>query len=366
MSVTDIESEIRLALEEEASRYPFPEDLPQRTLQAAQELGSETKRPRRRRWVYGLAAAAAIPVLFLAGLLATHVTAPRASSTANGAVGLPNLPGHPTAGSATGTNGDVSNINGTLGSINTALGSAPGAPGGTGAAPSSSPAAPAGGFTQSVVRTATLEVRIGKGQFSSAWTQANAVAARYGGLVSTSNAQTANGKLDLGTLTLQIPASNLDAALGALEGLGTMTGLTTSSQDVSGQVASDAAQLSALQAEETEYLQLLPQAKSTADILAIETPLNNVEQQIETLQASQSYLQSQVAMASIQATLSEPGSQPTAPKRAGRFAKAWHQAVTGLAAVLADMLVGAAYLIIPALLALAIWAGVRRFRPRLA
>jgi hypothetical protein len=224
---------------------------------------------------------------------------------------------------------------------------------------------PAGsGFQQSVVRTASVSVRVPKGQFPNAWSQAMAVAGRFGGLVSDSNAQTVNGLLSSGTLTLQVPSTSLDQALSALAGLGTVTSQSTTSQDVSGQVANDTAQLTALQAEEAEYLQLLPQAKSTADILAIEQPLNSVQQQIQTLQASQAYLQSQVAMASIQATLSEPGTQPPVVKPEGRLGKAWQQARGGVAVVLAGFIIAVGYLLAPALVALLVWLAVQRFRRR--
>jgi hypothetical protein len=367
VAMTDIELEIRSALEDEAGRYALPPELKGRTLEAirprARRAPPESRvgpagggrRRRRRRWVYALAGVAVVPVLFGVGSLVTGTAGLQGGVSAPHRAGA-NGDAQPSAGFGTST---------IAGPFASGPGRAP-APAPS-LAPSTGPSlvAPSGsGFQQSIVRTASIAVRVSPGQFSNAWSQALAVAGHFGGLVSNSDAQTVNGRLASGSLTLQVPSTNLDGALGALAGLGTMTSESTTSQDVSGQVANDSAQLTALQAEESEYLHLLPQAKSTADILAIEQPLNTVEQQIQTLQASQAYLQSQVAMASIQATFGEPGTQPPAAKPAGRLGRAWQQAKIGVTSVIAGFIVTAGYLIAPALVALLVWAAAGRLRRR--
>lgn len=361
MAITDLELEIRSALAGEAAGYAVPPELKARTLEVASARRGKARRfLRRHRWVYALAAAGVLPVLFALGA-AVKPAPPR--------------PGTSASQKAFGAPGHVSNINGTLGEINGTLNGTngdvgvlkPAAPAGSLIQPSAAGApatlpSPGGGFQQSVVRTASVSVRVPRGHFADAWSQAVGVAGRFGGLVSNSTAQTVNGRLDSGSLTIRVPSTSLDPALAALGSLGTVSSQSTTSQDESGQVASNAAQLTALQAEETQYLQLLPQAKSTADILAIEQPLAAVTQQIQTLQASQSYLQNQVAMASIQATLSEPGTQPASVKPEGRLAKAWRQAGTGVTTVVAGAIVALGYLLAPVLLLLLAWAASRRLR----
>lgn len=370
--MTDIELEILSALEAEASEYPLPPELAERTLEAAG--ASPAPRPiwlnhprahrllGRRRWAYVLAAAAVIPLLFLVGTheagtrVAPGASATKAPSHFAGSEGELNLNPNQVAGSI------VAGEPGNPGQ-GTAVPAAPAQAAPTPPASSTTPGTPApSGFQQSIVRTASVSVQVPKGKFSSTWSQALGIAGRFGGLVSDSNAQTVNGRLASGTLTLQVPSSSLDQAMAALGDLGTVTDQTSSSQDQSGQVANDAAQLTALQAEEAEYLQLLPGAKSTADILAIEQPLTSVEQQIQTLQASQAYLQKQVAMATINAALAEPGSQPPVVKVQGRIGKAWHQARDGATTVFAGFIVALGYLLAPALLLLVAWAVVRRLR----
>ncbi|HEU5002529.1 MAG TPA: DUF4349 domain-containing protein [Actinomycetota bacterium] len=343
--MTELELEIRSALAEEAAGYTVPDDLKGRTMVAARvRPGKPHRLVHGRGWVYALAAAGALTVLVALGTLVNPAPSQPNRTAAQHIVRAPS---------------NVSNINGPLTSIDTSLGPVP--------AQAPSPGKSSGaGFQQSIVRTASVSVRVPKGHFASAWSQAAGVAGRFGGLVSNSNTQTANGRLASGNLTLQVPSTNLDQALAALGDLGAVSNQSTTSLDESGQVASDAAQLTALQGEEAEYLQLLPQAKSTADILAIEQPLNNVTQQIQTLQASQSYLQNQVAMASIQATLAEPGTQPAAARPGGRLATAWHQARNGVATVLAGFIVAVGYLLAPVVLVVLAWAAVRRLRRRVA
>lgn len=343
MTGTQLETEIRDALAAEAAGYPLPEDLPERTL-AARPSAEPQRWYRGRRALYALGAVALVPALLVIGLVSTSQP----------------LLQHGPAISASKADQGISPLAG-AGSIGGLPAAAP-----TPAPPGITAQTPSAGFAPSILRTGSVEVQVGKGRFQSAWSAAMAVASRYAGLVSDSSAQTVNGKLARGTLTLRVPADKLDAALADLQHLGTTVSLNTTSQDVSGQFADMDARLKALQAQEAEYLQLLPSAKTTADVLAIRAPLDSVRQQIETLEGSQAYLQGQVAMSTLQATLSEPGADLPSAQTPGRFSLAWQRAKTGVAAVLAGLLIAAGYLAVPVLLAVPLVLFVRRSRRRLA
>ncbi|GAC1366709.1 MAG: hypothetical protein NVSMB32_11330 [Actinomycetota bacterium] len=352
MTSTDLELEIRRTLAAQASAYLFPQDLPSRTFAAVRAASAAPpRRPRNRRWVYALAVVAVLPAFFLVGVLAAHRPMVQRGASSLPAV-APLLPGSTASGGQSGGGADFGLLN-------------PGLPGPVpaDAGKSGPPAGDLGqGFQASVLRTASVEVQVNKGQFPAAGAQATAVAARYVGLVSDSNAQTSSGRLARGVLTLRVPADKLDAAIGDLQRLGTTVSLMTSSQDVSGQVADLDARLHSLQAQEAQYLQLLPAAKSTTDILEIRTRLDSVRQEIESLQGRQKFLQSQVDLARIQATIAEPGTDLPVMQPEGRFANAWQRAKEGVAAVVAGFIIAVGYLAAPAVLALVVWLVVRRRR----
>src|SRR5207245_10331597 len=85
-------------------------------------------------------------------------------------------------------------------------------------------------LTQRAVKTADITLRLRDGTFDQRFQDAAQIAGRFGGFVSSS--QSAAGKRRSGTLVIRIPVSQFESALGALKGLGTVTGQRVPGQDV--------------------------------------------------------------------------------------------------------------------------------------
>src|SRR5438093_23657 len=148
---------------------------------------------------------------------------------------------------ARGAGGGVASIGGTT------AGTVAGAPGKAGAITPLPPSQP-GVFPPKVVRNADIQVQVRRGAFDRMWSRALDVAARYGGFVTNSSTQQTDTRINSGTFTLRVPATKLDTALKDLRNLGTLKSLSTSGNDISGQIVDLDARLKADDAEQAQLL----------------------------------------------------------------------------------------------------------------
>lgn len=217
-----------------------------------------------------------------------------------------------------------------------------------------------------IIRTGEMEVRVRKGRFEDAWARAMNIAGKHGGFVAGSSADQVKGRLSRGTLTVRIPAANLDAAIADFQRLGRLVRLTSSSSDVSGQLVDFDARIRAAQARELQLLELLRQARSVSDSLQVGTALSEVRTEIESLQAQRANLQSQVQLAALTVYVYEPQAAPERPKPLeGRLSTAWDRALDAGSLTLSTIVIGAGFVLPLVVLGLIVWGGLR-LRRRLA
>lgn len=109
-----------------------------------------------------------------------------------------------------------------------------------------------------------------------------------------------------GWVTVRIPAESFDAFIDQAITLGEVKFQAEDSEDVTQQHVDLSARLTNLRAEEERLRQFFDAAKNVEDMLAIETELNRVRQEIESLDAQVKYLERQTAMATVTIELTEP------------------------------------------------------------
>ncbi len=114
----------------------------------------------------------------------------------------------------------------------------------------------------------------------SALSKATAVAYTYGGYLAFSSYSNTNS-----IAVLRIPASNYASALSQIEGLGNLTGLSSSSNDVSIQYTDLNATLQSLLTEEASLLKLENESNSLNSTLLLEGQIQNVDTQINEIQS---------------------------------------------------------------------------------
>lgn len=137
----------------------------------------------------------------------------------------------------------------------------------------------------------SLEVR----NVSNAVARASAMAAAAGGFVE----ETSGDGVHNASLALRVPAQAFAGAVDTLGGLGDVQQRSVSSTDVTEEYYDVDARLKNLTVLRDRLKQLLDKAVDVKDVLAIETELNRVQGELDSLAARQKALQGMVDLARI-------------------------------------------------------------------
>ena len=178
--------------------------------------------------------------------------------------------------------------------------------------------------------------------------------------------QGGSGENRSATLTIRVPSNRFDDALTALKKLdGDVIASNVSAKDVTDQIVDLQARLTAAQALEQRYLQILAQAKTVDEILRVESTLANTRTQIEQLKAQQKTLNDQVAFSTITLSVSSVPVLPVDSKPIWDPSKTFDRAVAALTVLMrtaADLAIWLFVLGWIPLLALAIALAATRLR----
>jgi Domain of unknown function (DUF4349) len=216
-----------------------------------------------------------------------------------------------------------------------------------------------------IVRTANVDLEVGKGTLDETIDRATDVVTRADGTYVGSSTSLPGDGPATGQVTFRVPVDAFEAILRELKGLGTYRGEQSSTEDVTTRYIDLRGQLTAWRAQERVYLRLLGRARSIGDVIAVQNQLQQVQSNIERLQGQVNHLEDQSSFSTIVLNLSEPGAGGTAQPRS-RLERAWATAVSGLAVMGAAALVGLVWLTPVAALAflvLLVLRAVRRPRP---
>jgi len=220
--------------------------------------------------------------------------------------------------------------------------------------------------TDRIIREATLELDIDRGQLADKLSDAARIVARHRGTSASSSTSSPERGDASGRVTFRVPVQEYDATLADLKGLGRYRHERSDSQDVSGDVVDLGAQIVALRAQERTYLRLLGRAGRISDVLAVQGQLAQVRRDLERLEGQLRYLQDRSDFSTIELVLREPGAAAATRDR-GTLARAWRVAVHGLEVGAAAVLVGLIWLVpiaaLAALLAALLRLARRQRRP---
>jgi hypothetical protein len=215
-----------------------------------------------------------------------------------------------------------------------------------------------------IVRTANVDLEVGKGSLDETIDQATDVVTRADGTYVGSSTSVPGEGPAAGQVTFRVPVDAFEAVMKELKGLGAYRGEQSSTEDVTTRYIDLRGQLTAWRAQERVYLRLLGRARSIGDVIAVQNQLQQVQSNIERLQGQVNHLEDQSSFSTIVLNLSEPGAGGTAQPRS-RLERAWATAVSGLAVMGAAALVGLVWLTPVAALAFLIMLVLRvTRRPR--
>ena len=105
------------------------------------------------------------------------------------------------------------------------------------------------------------------------------------------------------SLRLRVPAAALKNTVAALENLGKVTSRHVNARDVTEQYVDIEARLKNMAALRDRLKELLGKATDVKDVLALETELNRVQSDLDSLEARMRVLKGQVELATIDLTL---------------------------------------------------------------
>ncbi len=155
-----------------------------------------------------------------------------------------------------------------------------------------------------------VSYRIQTLDFDASLSAIDALAVEFGGYTESSeifgrSIQSSRSQLRSATLVLRIPADQLNSFFGRVSSIGTITGESLSSQDVTLQYVDIDARLKTLQQQEERILALLAEATDLQAVLEIEQTLSDVRYQIESYTSQMKQLDSQIAYSTVSINLSE-------------------------------------------------------------
>lgn len=182
-----------------------------------------------------------------------------------------------------------------------------------------------------LIRTSSVRMRaVDHGETTA---RARALVASAGGFVGNESSQRYADRVET-TLTLRVPSDRFDSLLAAVSALdGEVVSRSVSVDDVTRQVADVAARLETKRAAETQYRALLSRSGSIEDVLAVQTRLQQVREEIESTEAQLRALRDQIGLSTIHLTLFE-ASAAGITAGPGFFSRAGRSVVEGWESVL--------------------------------
>ncbi|MFC3997806.1 DUF4349 domain-containing protein [Nocardiopsis sediminis] len=129
-----------------------------------------------------------------------------------------------------------------------------------------------------------------------------------GGFVAAESVTTARGEVPGASLTLRIPQERYEDGLDELGALGERSDLDRSVQDVTEEVADVDSRVESAEASLERLRDLLDDAATVSDVLAVETEISTRQADLESLLARQESLAEQTAMGTVHLNLMPPES----------------------------------------------------------
>jgi len=229
------------------------------------------------------------------------------------------------------------------------------------------PSAAVGGTSapRKVERNASIAIETPTAEFDTTTDAVNAVVARFGGIVASSQIGQSDASGGEATFDLRIPTSRLDRALAALSALGHVTERSQGLQDITGSFTSAQSRLTDARAERRGLLRALERATTQAQVDSLKAQLRSAGGRISAHTSQLASLKRRADLATVSLTVRGTGkSTQTGGGVSWTPGDAAGDAVRVLEVLAGVLLIGLAVLVPAALLGAAIAFGVRLGRRR--
>ncbi|MEM0962236.1 MAG: DUF4349 domain-containing protein [Bacteroidota bacterium] len=220
---------------------------------------------------------------------------------------------------------------------------------------------PAGTADRQLIRTG--DVRIRAQDHAEAVAQARQLADSAGGFIGEESSQRYADRVET-TLSIRVPSQRFDTLLTAVSEIeGDLVSRNVSVDDVTRQVADVTARLGAKRAAEEQYLELMERSGSIEDVLAVQTRLQQVREEIESAEAQLRALRDQVSLSTLTVTLFEASAAgiTSGPRFVARVGSALSEGWDGLLELTLGLLTIWPLVLVTVLV---VWLIVRRRRQK--
>jgi len=162
-----------------------------------------------------------------------------------------------------------------------------------------------------VIRQAQLTINVNSGSFDSKLAAVRALVQLEQGFISGTDAQASpanpNDQIRTGVISFMVPAAKFDDTIDQLSKLGKVQNEHISGNDVSAQYVDLQARLANEEAQRNAMLALLNKAQTIADIIAVQTQLGQITQQIEQLKGQIAYIDHNTTYSTVSVDIAEAG-----------------------------------------------------------
>ncbi|MDA0567238.1 DUF4349 domain-containing protein, partial [Streptomonospora sp. S1-112] len=152
----------------------------------------------------------------------------------------------------------------------------------------------------------TADLRVEVDDVDAAAERAGEWVADAGGYVSAESVHADEGDAPYASLTLQVPQDRYEDALDELAALGSQSSLDRRVADVTEEVADVDSRVESAEASLDRLRDLLADAETVEEVLAVEAEISTRQQELESLQARQEALAEQVAYSTVNLELMPP------------------------------------------------------------
>jgi hypothetical protein len=221
--------------------------------------------------------------------------------------------------------------------------------------------APSYEYDSRVIKNASVELKVEKGQVKSAQDRVRAIAENKGGYVQSSQFSSGEEYAEA-YIVINVPESEFNATLKELENLGEVLTSQISGKDVSQEYHDLELDLSHWETERQTVLALLDKATTIDEIIKIRQFLEPIEREINQIKGRLQYLKAKTDLSSIEVIIRE--NQKQDKPQPTIWTKIWGVFLDSLTGILAFLAAAIPFLALAFFLGYLIWLGVRSYRKK--
>lgn len=221
-----------------------------------------------------------------------------------------------------------------------------------------------------IIKEGTVTIEVDERQFDVAYGQIIGRAQALGGHVVGSTSTMTDDGLVRGSVTVRVPVDAFEDLLTSLGDAGEIVDRTITSQDVTGEYTDLESRERHLRAQEAFYLELLAEAETIQDAIAVQQQLEALQGELERILGRLNLLEDRTAFSTLTVTIIEGEADAVAaadedgPSLAGYWDTARDAFVNVVGALLVVVIATAPFAAIATVIGLVVWAVLRTRRHR--